>query len=143
MITYKTNITQTTIFIEAFHKGDSIGWLKAYGDSISMMEIAHTYVCSDDLIDISYEYNQVINRNGDMRILEVNVSSLKKEYRGKKIGKQLYLEAIKNWKNHIKAPFVMIPEKCSTKGSTTREALFIWKSLQKDFKHSGLCIVVL
>ncbi len=141
MITYSISTTPTNVFVEVKDDGESIGLARAYGNSISMLEVVHTYACSDDLIDISYEYPKVMDGE-DIRILEVNVVSLNKEYHGKGIGSEIYNQLIKGWLKEIGKPFVIIPEKCSVRGSTSEQADRVWKSLKKQYPSSGYCVVI-
>lgn len=141
MLNFTTKTTPTSVFVEVKDQGEVIGLARAYGDSISMMEVVHTYQCSDDLIDISYEYPQVMDGE-NLRILEVNVVSLSKEYHGVGVGSSIYQKLIKGWSDRIEKPFVIIPEKCSMYGSTSDMALRVWKSLKKRHPSSGLCVVI-
>jgi GNAT superfamily N-acetyltransferase len=141
MIDFSTKTTSTSVFVEAKDQGEVVGLARAYGDSISMMEVVHTYQCSDDLIDISYEYPQVMDGE-DIRILEVNVVSLSKDYQGKGIGSEIYQKLIEGWSKRVRKPFVIIPEKCSVSGSTSDMAMRVWESLKRKHPSSGLCVVI-
>lgn len=141
MISYHVKATSTSIFIEVKDDDVPIGLARAYGDSISMMEVVHTYACSDDLIDLSYEHPQIMEGE-DIRILEVNVVSLSKDYRGQGIGKEIYNQLIKGWAKRVRKPFVIIPEKCSVSGSTSDMAMNVWKSLKREHPSSGYCVVI-
>ena len=57
-----------------------------------------------------------------IRLLEVNSVSLEKDYHGMGIGKQIYNHIIAGWKKQTRKPFVIIPEKCSVSGSTSKMA---------------------
>ncbi len=141
MITYTAKTTSTSAFVEVKDQDKVIGLARAYGDSISMMEVVHTYQCSDDLIDISYEYPQVMDGE-DIRILEVNVVSLSEDYHGKRIGSEIYQKLIEGWSKRVRKPFVIIPEKCSVSGTTSDQAMRVWDSLKRKYPSSGLCVVI-
>ena len=141
MLEFSVKTTPTSVFVEVKDQGNVIGLARAYGDSISMMEVVHTYHCSDDLIDISYEYPQVMEGE-EIRILEVTVVSLSKDYHGKRIGSEIYQRLIEGWSKRVRKPFVIIPEKCSISGSTSDRAMRVWNSLKKQYPSSGYCVVI-
>ncbi len=141
MIDFSVKTSPTSAFVEVKDQDKVIGLARAYGDSISMMEVVHTYQCSDDLIDISYEYPQVMDGE-DIRILEVNVVSLSEDYHGKRIGSEIYQKLIEGWSKRVRKPFVIIPEKCSVSGNTSDQAMRVWDSLKRKYPSSGLCVVI-
>lgn len=140
-VSYEVSSKSNSVFVEVKFQGEVIGLARAYGDNIPMSEVVHSYQCSEDLIDISYEYPEVM-KGEEIRILEVNVASLDKSYRQEGIGTKMYENLIDGWRSQIKRPFVIIPERCSSHGSTSKMALRVWKSLKKKYPSSGFCIVI-
>lgn len=140
-VRFEVSTTSTSVFVQVFDGDQVIGLARAYGDEITMSEVVHTYHCSDDLIDISYEYPEVMDGE-QIRLLEVNSVSLEKDYHGMGIGKQIYNHIIAGWKKQTRMPFVIIPEKCSVSGSTSKMALRVWKSLKREYPSSGYCVVI-
>ncbi len=118
-----------------------IGLADAYEQSVPMMVAGHSYRCADDLIDISYEYPQVMD-NDNMRILIVNSVQLLGGYHRQGIGKLMYQHLIKGYLKKIRKPFVMIPDKCADTGATSDMAMRVWKSLKRQYPSSGYCLVI-
>ena len=142
MIKYFVDAKPSTdcVSVKVEDDGELIGLAYAYGDSISMTEVGYSYHCDDDLIDISYEYPQVMDGEY-MRILEVNNAKLKNDYHRQGIGKLMYHHLMMGFHKKIKKPFVMIPDQCSS-GQTSHMARRVWNSLKKQYPSSGYCLVI-
>ena len=129
------------VSVKVKDNGKLIGLAHAYGQEVPMIEAGYSYRCADDLIDISYEYPQVLV-NENMRILIVNSVNLLGDYHRQGIGKLIYEHLIKGYHKKIRKPFVMIPDKCADRGSTSDMAMRVWKSLKRQYPSSGYCLVI-
>ena len=109
--------------------------------------------CRKDIIQLTETYPQVARYDeegafGGYKLAFVatvntlyNVKKRFEEWKGRGLGKAMYILAMREWfKAH--GPFLFMPNYCE-QGSTSDQAMRVWKSLSRDFPSSGDVIVVL
>ena len=141
-----THSTSTEVGVWVLTKGESrkhIGEITGKDPIIKSGSRMDWMFCVDDLLFLRKKYPQVIRdrKRGIPRILKVDSSYIHSNFREKKIGKELYLHAAREYFKNV-GPFLFIPDKCD-EGSTSFEATMVWKSLSRNFPSSGYVIVIL
>ena len=103
--------------------------------------------CSSDVLSLVGKYPQVVENDWEgrpkARILFVSNSAIEDEYKGKKIGTDMYLAFARAYWDETGKPFIFIPDGCSGAGSTSEEAKRVWASLGRRIPSSGLCLAIL
>lgn len=98
--------------------------------------------CYEDIEALSHSFPQTLTESERIRIVEVRVSSLVPQYRGKGVGADLYLTFIRAQWDEVREPFILIPNYCA-EGATSPLARRVWAGLGKRYPHSGSCIAIL
>ena len=103
--------------------------------------------CSSDVLSLVDKYPQVVatdrKNRPRTRVLSVSHSALKGEYKGKKIGSDMYLTLARAYWDKTGKPFLYLPDGCASFGSTSEEAKRVWASLGRRMPSSGLCLAIL
>jgi hypothetical protein len=103
--------------------------------------------CSRDVLSLADKYPQIVGNDWQKRpkarILSVHNSAIEDEYKGKKIGTDMYLAFARAYWDEIGMPFLFIPDGCTGAGTTSDEAKRVWVSLGRKMPSSGLCLAIL
>ncbi len=133
---------ESSIKVELKDRWISAGHVHANFEKYTVADI-EGFKCSEDmkkLIDLMPE--EIIDMNGEVRVVEVNLSSLKDDYREKGFGVMMYLKAISESLSANRGkPLLFIPNYCHRR-STTPEALRVWKSLARTHLSSGDVLLI-
>jgi hypothetical protein len=133
---------ESSIKVELKDRWISAGHVHANFEKYTVAEI-EGFKCSEDmkkLIDLMPE--EIIDMNGEVRVVEVNLSSLRDAYREKGFGVMMYLKAISESLSANRGkPLLFIPNYCHRR-STTPEALRVWKSLARTHQSSGDVLLI-
>ena len=98
--------------------------------------------CIQDVLNLIKTYPS-LKKGKTLPVLVLYESDLDPDYHSRGIGKQLYLECMKEgWKDNGKKPFIFIPHYCIS-GKTSNEAKRVWSSLARRYPSSGDCIAVI
>ena len=132
-----TKSSDSTIKTELKNKWVTAGYVHANFETYSVEEI-EGFNCSEDmkaLIDRMPE--ELIGREGLVRVVEVTLSHLDKPYKNKGFGVMMYSRIIAEaFSENNRMPFLFIPNYCHRR-STSDEALRVWKSLARNFDNEG------
>ena len=105
------------------------------------------FKCSSDIISLVDKYPQVVEMDWEgrpkARIISVSKSAIEDEYKGKKIGTDMYLAFARAYWDEIRMPFLFIPDGCTGAGTTSDDAKRVWASLSRKYPSSGLCLAIL
>lgn len=103
--------------------------------------------CSSDVLSLVDKFPQVVEKDWKnrpkARIVSISNSAIEDEYKGKKIGTDMYLAFARAYWDETGKPFIFIPNGCSGAGLTSDEAKRVWASLGRKYPSSGLCLAIL
>ena len=101
--------------------------------------------CQSDVDNLSSKHSSVCNTDWKGNIIpkvwSVFRSQILDEYHGRKLGKQMYLSLAKEIYRKY-GSFIYIPDGCSSVGSTSDMAIWVWRSLVKELPSSGNCCAI-
>lgn len=114
------------------------------GQDISQVE---SLKCSNDVQKLLNKYPHLVQNDWKDRpyapILSVYNTGIKDEYKGKKIGTDMYLTFARTYWDKVGQPFIFVPDGCMEVGSTSNDAKRVWASLGRKYPSSGLCLAIL
>ena len=143
-VNYKFEIDTNSAKLYVYYGRKKIGALGAsrvYSNALLEKDLK----CQSDVDHLSHKYSSVCytdwKNNTIPKVWSVYRSQILDEYHGRKIGKQMYLSMAKEIYRKF-GSFIYISDGCSSIGSTSDMAQFVWKSLARELPSSGSCIAV-
>ena len=123
-------------------------WIRA-GVSTAILEKHFTvkdfskFNCGVEMIALINRIPKLVDSYGNVRVVEVTLSRLEEDYRGKGLGLLMYEKLIsESFSENENMPFLFIPNYCHRR-STTAEALRVWKSLARKYDSEGDVLAIL
>jgi hypothetical protein len=137
-----------------FHGRKKIGQVQGSLDAKKLIPImgqktsqVENLKCSNDVQKLLNKYPQIVQNDWKDRpyapILSVSYSGIKEEYKGKKIGTDMYLAFARAYWDEVGKPFIFVPDGCMETGTTSDDAERVWASLSRKYPSSGLCLAIL
>ena len=154
-VNYRVKIDSSGLLVAMYHGAKKIGTATAYPITRYALDPLDglTTKCANNVRELAELFPETCSKkwqeaegptNTHIRILEHNrTAAIDPSYRGKGIGKALYLSVAAEWFDLV-GPFIYIPYECAGfGGGTSAEALRVWDSLARLFPSSGRAIAIL
>ncbi len=134
-VTYRFKSNSQGILVGVYHGTKRIGSMDAYTG------YSKENKCQEDIEALAIAYPEVVDRWGKFKILKAYGSLVAEEYRGKHIGRAMYLAIAREWFEENGA-FLFMPSECGSIGSTSADAKRVWRSLANTLPASGNVILI-
>ena len=129
--------------IELYYRLIMVGISTANFEKYTVEEISK-FKCGEEMIALINRFPELIDSEGNVRVVEVTLSRLDDpDYRGKGLGLLMYENMISGaLSQNDNMPFLFIPNYCHRR-STSASALRVWKSLARRFDNEGDVLAIL
>ncbi len=135
--TLTSKTSSDSIKVQLKDRWINAGYVHANFETYSLEEI-EGFNCADDMKALIERMpDELIDRDGLVRVVEVTLSGLEEQYKNKGFGVMMYSRIISEaFSENNRMPFLFIPNYCHRR-STSDEALRVWKSLARNFDNEG------
>jgi GNAT superfamily N-acetyltransferase len=141
-VNYRVKISSGGLLVGLYHGTKRIGIADAYTSDKKLVHLDELQ-CANNVMELAELFPEVYNEYGRISILaHYGTAEMDPSYRGKGIGKALYLAVAAEWFDE-NGPFIYIPSECNYAGATSADARRVWDSLARIFPSSGRAIAIL
>jgi len=141
-VRYRAKKSNLGVLLGLYHGTKRIGIADAYPSNKKLVHLDELK-CANNVRELAELFPEVYNKYGRISILShYGTAELDPSYRGKGIGKALYLAVAAEWFDE-NGPFIYIPSECNSVGITSADARRVWDSLARIFPSSGRAIAIL
>lgn len=141
-VNYRVKIDSSGLLVAMYHGTKRIGIADAYPNNKKLVHLDELK-CANNVRELAELFPEVYNEYGRISILaHYGTAEMDPSYRGKGIGKALYLAVAAEWFDLV-GPFIYIPSECKSIGLTSVDARRVWDSLARIFPSSGRAIAIL